>query len=114
MSFLFLGNRQIGRDSGAIKLDALTQTVDPDNSNQDLSCNWKCEDQDGGFCYSFVNKGQLIFASVSGCETEVQSNHFTAGKTYKIRLVCEQKQTVMCLDMNIFETYFVLRLKYSM
>ncbi len=42
--------------------------------------------QGGGDCVSAVD-GQSIFASISGCETEVQSNEFSAGKTYVIRFV---------------------------
>ena len=85
--FFYLGDRRVGRGSGAIKLDAETLTVDPDKTSQILSCTWRCEDANGGLCYSVANKGQLIFASISGCQTEVQSSYFTAGKTYTIRLV---------------------------
>jgi len=78
------GNRQIGRDSGDIRLDALTRTVDPDRSSLALSCSWRCQDQNNGFCYSAVSQGQLIFSSVSGCRPTVQSRHFTAGNIYQI------------------------------
>ena len=49
--------------------------------------------------------GQLIFASISGCQAEVQSNHFFAGTTYIIRFVLklEQNKTVLlsvCLSQN--------------
>ncbi|XP_078368614.1 uncharacterized protein LOC144652478 isoform X2 [Oculina patagonica] len=77
------GDRQIGRESGAIELDAKTLTVDPDQTNEPLNCSWSCEVQGGGDCVSAVD-GQSIFASISGCETEVQSNEFSAGKTYVI------------------------------
>ena len=87
ISFLFLGDRQIGRASGAIRLDAKTLTVDPDQTRETLSCSWSCEVGNGEFCYSVTNKGSLIFASVSGCQPEVQSSQFGAGKTYKIRFV---------------------------
>ena len=42
--------------------------------------------QGGGNCDSAVD-GELIFASISGCETEVQSDQFFAGTTYIIRFV---------------------------
>lgn len=82
-----LGDRKIGRASGVITLDAQTLTRDPDKTNDILSCSWRCEDQNGGLCYSLVNRGQLIFASSSGCKFELDSSHFSAGKTYTIRFV---------------------------
>ena len=78
------GDRQIGRDSGAIGLDAKTQTVDPDHTSEALACSWSCAIEGGGSCSSAVD-GELIFDSISGCETEVQSNNFFAGTTYIIR-----------------------------
>lgn len=41
----FKGDRQIGRDSGTIELDAQTQTVDPDFTSETLTCSWNCEVQ---------------------------------------------------------------------
>ena len=80
------GDRQIGRDSGVIGLDAETQTVDPDRTSEALTCSWRCEVQLGGSCVSALN-GQSIFASISGCQIEVQSKHFFVGTTYIIRFV---------------------------
>lgn len=85
-----VGDRQIGRESGAIELDAMTQTVDPDQTNELLNCSWSCEIEGGGDCDSAVD-GESIFASISGCETEVESSQFFAGATYVIRFVSETK-----------------------
>ena len=60
--------------------------MDPDGTSHELSCSWHCEVQGGGSCNSTVDN-DLIFAAVSGCVTEVQSNHFFAGKSYIIRFV---------------------------
>ncbi|KAK2568306.1 Polycystin-1 [Acropora cervicornis] len=76
------GSRQIGVNSGAIIFDALTQTVDPENSIQPLRCSWLCRDENDDFCFSAVKKGSLIVNSSLGCIFQVQSNEFTAGKTY--------------------------------
>ena len=84
-NFFCSGDRKIGRQSGTITLDAKTLTRDPDKTSDILSCNWRCEDQDGGLCYSLVNRGQLIFASLSGCKVQVDSSHFSAGKNCTIR-----------------------------
>lgn len=84
---VILGDRQIGQDSGAIKLEAKSLTVDPDQTSHALSCNWSCELQGGGSCVSALDQRQLILDSISNCVTEVQSNLFLAGKTYKIRFV---------------------------
>lgn len=60
--------------------------MDPDQTNEALNCSWSCEVQGGGDCVSAVDGGS-IFASISGCEPEVQSNQFLAGTTYIIRFV---------------------------
>lgn len=77
------GDRLIGRNSGSIKLDAITLTIDPDRTKHELSCSWSCAVQSGGLCNSTVNN-ELIFSAVNGCIIAVQSNHFFAGKTYII------------------------------
>ena len=64
----------------------MTQTVDPDQTNEPLNCSWSCETGGGGDCVS-VDGGESIFASISGCETEVESSDFLAGATYVIRFV---------------------------
>ncbi|XP_068706586.1 uncharacterized protein [Montipora foliosa] len=79
------GNRQIGLGSGIVKLDAATQTLDPDSqSSVILRCNWGCRDQNDDFCFSSANASVLIFASAIHCKFDVQSSEFTAGKTYNI------------------------------
>ena len=86
----FQGDRQIGRSSGAIQFDVLT--IDADGSSLSLTCNWRCAVQGGGICYSQINIGNLTFSGLSGCRIPVQSNHFSAGKTYTIRLVLARKK----------------------
>ena len=44
----------------------------------------------GGDCVSSVD-GESIFASISGCETEVESSDFLVGVTYVIRFVSKKK-----------------------
>lgn len=58
--------------------------MDPDHTSEALTCSWSCVVQGGESCDSAVD-GELIFASISGCETEAQGNHFFAGTTYIIR-----------------------------
>lgn len=94
------GDRQIGRDIGVIGLDAETQTVDPDSTSEILTCRWSCEVQLGGSCDSAVNR-QSIFASISGCRTEVQSNHFFAGTTSIIRFVLKLEQNNTAVSLFI-------------
>ncbi|PFX24468.1 hypothetical protein AWC38_SpisGene10933 [Stylophora pistillata] len=77
------GDRLIGRNSGAIKLDAKTLTIDPDGTNHELSCSWSCAVLGGGLCNPTVDN-DFILSTANGCITEVQSNHFFAGKTYVI------------------------------
>ena len=88
-----LGDRLIGRDSGEIQLDAESLTWDPDQTSQTLSCAWRCEVVGGGLCYSAVELGKVFFNSLSGCDTTVQSNHFEAGKSYKIMYVWKANNT---------------------
>ena len=102
------GDQQIGRDSGVIGLDAETQTVDPDSTSETLTCSWSCEVQLGGSCDSAVNR-QSIFASISGCQTEVQSNHFFAGTTYIIRFVLKLKQYNTAVSLFISKSGEILR-----
>lgn len=89
----FSGDRQIGRGSGAITLDAVSVTLDPDQTNDPFACSWRCEVASGGagFCYSAVERGKLIFESISGCDTTVQSSQFEAGKSYKIMYVLKRE-----------------------
>lgn len=86
MILLFPGDRLVGRNSGAIKLDAKTLTIDPDGTNHELSCSWSCAVLGGGLCNATVDN-DFILSTANGCITEVQSNHFFAGKTYVIRFV---------------------------
>ena len=81
-----------GRDSGAIILDAVRLTLDPDQTSDPYACQWRCEGASGGFCYSATERGKLIFESIAGCDTTVQSNQFEAGKSYKIMCVLEQER----------------------
>jgi len=83
---IFGGDRQIGRASGIIMLDAESLTLDPDQTTDPYACQWRCEVVSGGtgFCYSASERGRLIFGSISGCDTTVQSSEFEAGKSYKI------------------------------
>ena len=81
----FSGDRQIGRDSGAIKLNAVNLTRDPDQTTDPYACQWRCEvDGSNEFCYAVRGGGKLIFDSISGCDTTVPSSQFEAGKSYKI------------------------------
>ena len=90
----FQGDRQIGRSSGAIQFDVLT--IDADGSSLSLTCNWQCAVQDGGFCYSF--------SGLSGCTIDVQSNHFSAGETYTIRLVLPREKNKLLIILDDFST----------
>ena len=98
----FQGDRQIGRSSGAIQFDVLT--IDVDGSSLTLTCNWRCAVQDGGFCYSEINRGNLIFSDLSGCIIDVQSNHFSAGETYTIRLVLPREKNKLLIILDDFST----------
>ncbi|KAJ7370600.1 hypothetical protein OS493_031336 [Desmophyllum pertusum] len=104
LSIRTIGNcdRQIGQDSGAIKLEAKLLTVDPDQTSHALSCNWSCELQGGGSCVSVLD-------SISNCVTEVQSNLFLAGKTYKIRFwLCKPQSLYPIAVFNPGNNSFVL------
>ena len=60
------------------------------------------EGASGGFCYSATERGKLIFESISGCDTTVQSNEFEAGKSYKIMCVLKQEQIIKLHDSTSF------------
>ena len=83
----FLGDRQIGRDSGSVELDAETLTVDPDDlddsDGNSFKCDWSCKDGNAP-CRSTPDRSILLRAD-SPCITAVQSKHFAAGKSYMIR-----------------------------
>ena len=98
----FQGDRQIGLSSGAIQFDVLT--IDADGSSLSLTCNWQCAVQDGGFCYSRINIVYLIFSGLSGCTIHVQSNHFSAGETYTIRLVLPREKNKLLIILDDFST----------
>ena len=91
----FEGDRQIGRSSGTIQFDVLT--IDADGSSLNLTCNWQCAVQDDGICYSQIHMGKPIFSGLSECRIPVQSNHFSAGKTYTIRLVLSRKKNKLLI-----------------
>ena len=67
---------------------------DPDQTQDPYACRWRCEVESGGtgFCYSATERGKLIFASISGCDTTVESIQFEAGKSYKIMYVLKQER----------------------
>ena len=83
-TFRSLGYRTLGQDSGTLKLDAKSSTVDPDNTGDDLSCSWVCKDMSNQQpCYSAVNKQNKI-ALPNECVITVASTEFAAGKSYEI------------------------------
>jgi len=75
-------------------LDAESLTLDPDQTTDPYACQWRCEVVSGGtgFCYSASERGRLIFGSISGCDTTVQSSEFEAGKSYKITYVLKKER----------------------
>ena len=83
----FSGDRQIGRDSGSVELDAKTLTVDPDDlddtDGNSFNCTWSCVDGVAP-CRSVVDE-LIILPTNSSCVTAVQSRSFAAGKSYVIR-----------------------------
>jgi len=77
-------------------------TRDPDQTAAPYACQWRCETESGEFCYSFVERGKLIFESISGCDTTVQSRPFEAGKSYKITyvLTIEQNDQLVAVPLK--------------